>query len=168
MHLPERVPPADAEAVRSFENYQVIADIANTDKHVVRTVQNRQADLATRAMFIVTSSGNFRFVRNQIVATCPAWGELDAVEALGSFVNQGIRYFKFNNENTLEVSVKAGPEQHVATLRAAPQSLPLEGMALYFVEPTPEGGFRAVDPAELRFAVIADPELEGVLTNLGK
>lgn len=167
MHLPERVESIEAQKVRGFSAYMKLSDIANTEKHVVRKVSSRQAELSTRAMFILTESGNFRFLRNQVIATCPAWGEIDAIEMIGSFINEIIGHFNFNGGNTVGVEIKARPEQKIATLRAEPQSLPMDGVALYFVELTSNGGFKPVDPLEVRFQVLADPALEGCLSNVG-
>jgi hypothetical protein len=99
-HYPEWLKLQDkiaADNVRGARHFVKIGDIANTQKHGLR--QNAQVQVTTRARmaFIVNEEGKFGFFRTEVMSHCPKWGDLDAIVAIGEFIEDLVAIIGFNN-----------------------------------------------------------------------
>ena len=109
-HYPEWLKLHDggsADQVRALEHFGTIGDVANTQKHGLR--QNSQVQVKNRARlaFIVNEEGKFGFFRTEVISSCPKWGNIDTIVALGEFIQDLATVIGFK-------TIKIGPGEWMA------------------------------------------------------
>lgn len=65
-----------------------------------------------RLAFVVNEERKFGFFRTEVISNCPKWGDLDAVVAIGEFIEDVVAVIGFNNGQIARAQWTAPVEYH--------------------------------------------------------
>jgi hypothetical protein len=79
-HFPEIANQRHIRTIKSFDDFNIIVDIADASKHSDSDKKERNNKLSITSMFEGSDEGTFRFIRNKIVVEHNKYGKSDFLE----------------------------------------------------------------------------------------